>query len=70
MMKVFLQITVAALSKTYSNFWFSCLDPDCGKDDIHVFFEPMILCKDGPCYWYWTNCTFGLYPSSGVSKKL
>jgi hypothetical protein len=20
--------------------------------------------------WYWTNCTFGLYPSSGVSKKL
>jgi hypothetical protein len=18
--------------------------------------------------WYWTNCTFGLYPSSGVSK--
>jgi hypothetical protein len=20
--------------------------------------------------WYWTNCTFGLCPSSGVSKKL
>jgi hypothetical protein len=20
--------------------------------------------------WYWTNCTFGLYPSSGVSKKI
>jgi hypothetical protein len=20
--------------------------------------------------WYWTNCTFGLYPSSDVSKKL
>jgi len=19
--------------------------------------------------WYWTNCTFGLYPSSGVSKN-
>jgi hypothetical protein len=20
-------------------------------------------------FWYWTNCTFGLYPSSGVSKN-
>jgi hypothetical protein len=19
-------------------------------------------------YWYWTNCAFGLYPSSGVSR--